>query len=99
MILLCKVGDVETAIVGYTPSKNGPQAICPWRAKDGTYTLRSFPLNECQILNLPQKLKKRLNRLDDIRHKHALKNTEKLAREIKELAIDPNNPSGQVLAQ
>jgi hypothetical protein len=93
MMILCKVGDVETAIVGYGPGKNGPQAIVPWMDKEGQYTLKAVPLSECQILNLPPKIEKKLKKLFEIRHNKALENTKKVA----EMVIDPNNPGGQVL--
>jgi hypothetical protein len=73
------VGNIETAVVGYGPGKTGPMAIVPWRERNGDYVLKAVHLGEVQILNLPPKLKQKLTKLSDKRHKRALENTRKMA--------------------
>lgn len=63
MLLLCKVDDVETAIVGYGPGKNGqPMAIVPWLCPDGTYVPRAVTLSDVKLIGLPEKLQRKLKR-------------------------------------
>jgi hypothetical protein len=79
MIILCKIGDIETAVVGYGPGKAAPLAIVPWLDRDGNYVLRAVPLSECKIQNMPAKLRKKLDRIRDKRHEHAVENTRQVA--------------------
>lgn len=63
MLLLCKVDDIETAIVGYGPGKNGqPMAIVPWICPDGTYVPRAVTLSDVKLIGLPEKLQRKLKR-------------------------------------
>ena len=80
MKILVKIGDIETAVVGYGPgTKGSPMAIVPWKNKNGTYTLKAIQLEDCELLDVPKPLKQRLKKLDDKRHKRALENTKKFS--------------------
>jgi len=75
MKLYCKVGDIETLVIGYGPGKTGPLAIVPWQNKNGDYVLKSVALDQCIITKIPEKLKRKLRKIHDLRHEKALKNT------------------------
>ena len=66
MLLLCKVEGVETAIIGYAP---GPVAIVPWTYPDGITRPRDVKFSEIELINLPDKLQRRLRRKSKKREK------------------------------
>lgn len=63
MLLLVNIDGIETAIVGYAPGKGGePMAIVPWQCPNGEFVPRAVRLSECHLLNLPEKLERRLRK-------------------------------------
>ncbi len=63
MLLPVTVDGLETAIVGYGPGKAGePVAIVVWRNPNGRFSPRAVKLSDCEILRLPEKLKRRLRK-------------------------------------